>query len=45
MFLQNFMGILSRGLLLPFAVVSNHGGERSDVGLLGNGIYFTDNFG
>ena len=36
------MGILSRGLLLPLVVVSEHGGARSDAGMLGNAIYFTD---
>ncbi|CAK8671220.1 unnamed protein product [Clavelina lepadiformis] len=39
---QNFIGILSRGLLPPLVVVSEHGGERSDVGMLGNAIYFAD---
>ncbi len=37
---QNFLGILSRGLLLPKVVVSDYGGERSDAGSLGTGIYF-----
>ena len=38
----NFLGtcILSRGLLLPKIVVSDFGGERSDAGSLGTGIYF-----
>jgi poly [ADP-ribose] polymerase len=39
---QNFLGILSRGLLLPKLVVSDYGGERSDAGSLGTGIYFGD---
>ncbi|RDD38355.1 Poly [ADP-ribose] polymerase 4 [Trichoplax sp. H2] len=38
----NFVGILSRGLLMPRIVVSSHGGKRSDVGHLGSGIYFAD---
>ncbi|XP_065198502.1 protein mono-ADP-ribosyltransferase PARP4-like isoform X2 [Sycon ciliatum] len=37
---SNFVGILSRGLLLPKVVVEEHGRSRSDSGLLGNGIYF-----
>nr|XP_047129288.1 protein mono-ADP-ribosyltransferase PARP4 isoform X3 [Hydra vulgaris] len=37
---ENLVGILSRGLLLPKVVVDQHGGERTDVGMLGNGIYF-----
>ena len=37
---SNFLGILSRGLLLPKIVVSDFGGERSDAGSLGTGIYF-----
>lgn len=39
---QNFVGILSRGLLLPKIVVDDFGGSRSDPGMLGSGIYFTD---
>ncbi|XP_072433534.1 protein mono-ADP-ribosyltransferase PARP4 isoform X2 [Chiloscyllium punctatum] len=38
---SNFVGILSRGLLLPKMVVENHGVERTDVGNLGSGIYFS----
>ncbi|XP_074983372.1 protein mono-ADP-ribosyltransferase PARP4 isoform X6 [Caretta caretta] len=38
----NFVGILSRGLLLPKIVVEDHGMERTDVGNLGSGIYFSD---
>ena len=37
----NFVGLLSRGLLMPKIVVSR-GGGRTDAGLLGNGIYFSD---
>ena len=36
----NFLGILSRGLLLPKIVVSDFGGKRSDAESLGTGIYF-----
>ncbi|XP_062287689.1 protein mono-ADP-ribosyltransferase PARP4 [Scomber scombrus] len=39
---NNFVGILSRGLLLPRVGVEHHGIERTDVGYLGSGIYFTD---
>uniref|UniRef100_A0A3Q1GJ99 Poly [ADP-ribose] polymerase n=1 Tax=Acanthochromis polyacanthus TaxID=80966 RepID=A0A3Q1GJ99_9TELE len=39
---SNFVGILSRGLLLPRAAVEHHGIERTDVGNLGSGIYFTN---
>ena len=37
---KNFVGILSRGLLLPRVVVDDFGGTRSDPGMLGSGIYF-----
>merc|ERR1712137_586980 len=37
----NFVGLLSRGILMPKIVVSR-GGGRTDAGLLGNGIYFSD---
>ncbi|XP_046570901.1 protein mono-ADP-ribosyltransferase PARP4-like [Haliotis rubra] len=37
---ENFVGILSRGLLLPKVVVENYGGQRSDAGMLGGGLYF-----
>ncbi|BFZ25340.1 hypothetical protein BsWGS_28378 [Bradybaena similaris] len=37
---ENFVGILSRGLLLPKIVVDDFGGKRSDAGMLGSGIYF-----
>ncbi|XP_057306524.1 protein mono-ADP-ribosyltransferase PARP4-like isoform X2 [Hydractinia symbiolongicarpus] len=37
---KNFVGILSRGLLLPKIVVNDYGGSRTDAGMLGNGIYF-----
>ncbi|NXV74308.1 PARP4 polymerase, partial [Atlantisia rogersi] len=39
---HNFMGILSRGLLMPKVVVEDHGLERTDIGNLGSGIYFSD---
>ncbi|XP_047457616.1 protein mono-ADP-ribosyltransferase PARP4 isoform X5 [Mugil cephalus] len=39
---SNFVGILSRGLLLPRVGVEHHGIERTDVGNLGSGIYFGD---
>ncbi|MCA9685769.1 MAG: WGR domain-containing protein [Myxococcales bacterium] len=38
--IRNWVGILSRGILLPKAVVSM-GGERTDEGWLGAGIYFS----
>lgn len=38
---ENWVGILSRGLLLPKVVVSL-GVHRTDAGWLGNGIYFGD---
>ncbi|XP_029458355.1 protein mono-ADP-ribosyltransferase PARP4 isoform X2 [Rhinatrema bivittatum] len=38
----NFVGILSRGLLLPKMVVEDYGLERTDIGNLGSGIYFGD---
>ncbi|GFO43316.1 poly [ADP-ribose] polymerase, partial [Plakobranchus ocellatus] len=37
---ENFVGILSRGLLLPKVIVDEFGGTRSDAGMLGSGIYF-----
>ncbi|NXU50981.1 PARP4 polymerase, partial [Turnix velox] len=39
---RNFMGILSRGLLIPKVVVEDLGLERTDIGNLGSGIYFSD---
>jgi poly [ADP-ribose] polymerase len=39
--IQNWVGILSRGILLPKIVVSM-GVNRTDAGWLGNGIYFGD---
>mmetsp|Transcript_30972 Transcript_30972/g.40892 ORF Transcript_30972/g.40892 Transcript_30972/m.40892 type:complete len:895 (-) Transcript_30972:265-2949(-) len=39
--LCNFVGLLSRGILLPKIVVSM-GGTRTDGGWLGDGIYFGD---
>ena len=38
---QNWVGILSRGILLPKVVVKM-GVRRTDAGWLGNGIYFGD---
>ncbi|XP_019507947.1 PREDICTED: poly [ADP-ribose] polymerase 4 isoform X1 [Hipposideros armiger] len=38
---RNFVGILSRGLLLP-KVVEDRGVKRTDIGNLGSGIYFSD---
>ena len=38
---SNFIGLLSRGILLPKVVV-NRGGQRTDAGFLGAGIYFGD---
>ncbi|XP_049583917.1 protein mono-ADP-ribosyltransferase PARP4 isoform X2 [Syngnathus scovelli] len=39
---SNFVGILSRGLLLPCVGVEDYGIKRTDAGNLGNGIYFSD---
>ncbi len=39
--IQNWVGILSRGILMPKIVVSM-GVRRTDAGWLGNGIYFGD---
>uniref|UniRef100_UPI003AAC9FB8 protein mono-ADP-ribosyltransferase PARP4 n=1 Tax=Centroberyx gerrardi TaxID=166262 RepID=UPI003AAC9FB8 len=39
---SSFVGILSRGLLLPRMGVEHHGIERTDIGNLGSGIYFSD---
>ncbi|XP_071492982.1 protein mono-ADP-ribosyltransferase PARP4-like [Diadema antillarum] len=39
---RNFLGILSRGILLPKIVVEMFGIERWDAGMLGSGIYFGD---
>ncbi|XP_069829008.1 protein mono-ADP-ribosyltransferase PARP4-like [Dendropsophus ebraccatus] len=38
----NFLGILSRGLMLANSIVEEFGGERTDIGNLGSGIYFSD---
>ncbi|XP_054995973.1 protein mono-ADP-ribosyltransferase PARP4 isoform X2 [Sorex araneus] len=38
---QSFVGILSRGLLLP-RVVEDRGVKRTDIGNLGSGIYFSN---
>jgi len=40
---ENWLGILSRGLLLPDNVTQKLGVKRTDVGLLGSGIYFAQN--
>ncbi len=40
---NNCVGILSRGLILP-RYLSNEEIVRTDIGLLGFGIYFTDDF-
>ncbi|XP_041352469.1 protein mono-ADP-ribosyltransferase PARP4-like isoform X2 [Gigantopelta aegis] len=37
---ENFVGIFSRGLLLPKIVVDDFGGTRTDAGTLGSGVYF-----
>ncbi|XP_029386605.1 protein mono-ADP-ribosyltransferase PARP4 [Echeneis naucrates] len=42
---SNFVGLLSRGLLLPRVGVEHHGIERTDIGNLGSGIYFTNAVG
>ena len=39
--IKNWVGILSRGILMPKIVVSM-GVNRTDAGWLGNGIYFGD---
>ncbi|XP_063954630.1 protein mono-ADP-ribosyltransferase PARP4-like isoform X5 [Lytechinus pictus] len=39
---SNFLGILSRGLLMPKIVVDDLGVSRTDAGMLGHGIYFAD---
>ncbi|XP_070832623.1 protein mono-ADP-ribosyltransferase PARP4 [Chaetodon trifascialis] len=39
---SNYVGILSRGLLLPHVGVRPHEIKRTDFGDLGSGIYFTD---
>uniref|UniRef100_A0A672JAG4 Poly [ADP-ribose] polymerase n=1 Tax=Salarias fasciatus TaxID=181472 RepID=A0A672JAG4_SALFA len=39
---KNFVGILSRGLMLPRVLEEVHGVQRRDAGELGSGIYFTD---
>ncbi len=38
----NFLNIVYRGLLLPRVGVEQHGIERTDIGNLGGGIYFSD---
>ncbi|XP_064627264.1 protein mono-ADP-ribosyltransferase PARP4-like isoform X2 [Lineus longissimus] len=39
---HNFVGILSRGLLPPKVIVDDYGGTRSDIGMLGSGMYFSN---
>ncbi|ELR19183.1 ubiquitin domain containing protein [Acanthamoeba castellanii str. Neff] len=39
--ISNWVGILSRGVLLPH-IVTQSGGTRTDAGMLGAGIYFGD---
>ncbi|CAF4227906.1 unnamed protein product [Rotaria sp. Silwood2] len=39
---NNFLGILSRGLLMPKMVVDDLGVLRTDIGCLGYGLYFSD---
>ena len=39
---NNFLGILTRGLMLPKHVINEFGDIRSDIGMLGSGIYFSD---
>jgi poly [ADP-ribose] polymerase len=39
--ISNWVGILSRGVLLPH-IVTQGGGTRTDAGMLGAGIYFGD---
>ncbi|RXN35111.1 poly [ADP-ribose] polymerase 4 isoform X1 [Labeo rohita] len=39
---SSLVGILSRGLLLPRVGVEQYGIERTDIGNLGGGIYFSD---
>ncbi|CAF4052927.1 unnamed protein product, partial [Adineta steineri] len=38
----NFLGILSRGLVMPKMVLEELGVARTDIGCLGYGIYFSD---
>ncbi|XP_041092549.1 protein mono-ADP-ribosyltransferase PARP4-like [Polyodon spathula] len=42
---SSFVGILSRGLLLPKVAVEQHGIDRTDIGNLGCGIYFSNALG
>ncbi|XP_034759163.2 protein mono-ADP-ribosyltransferase PARP4-like [Acipenser ruthenus] len=39
---SSFVGILSRGLLLPKVAIEQHGIDRTDIGNLGCGIYFSN---
>jgi len=40
--ISNWVGILSRGVLLPHIVTNKYGVNRTDAGMLGAGIYFGD---
>lgn len=40
---NNYVGLLSRGILLPKLVLSQGLTKRTDFGYLGHGIYFSDN--
>lgn len=40
--ISNWVGLLSRGMLMPKSVVTL-GGKRTDYGLLGSGLYFGGN--
>ena len=40
---SNYVGLLSRGILLPKLVLSKGLTQRTDFGFLGHGIYFSDN--
>jgi len=39
--ISNWVGILSRGMLMPH-IVTQRGISRTDAGMLGTGIYFGD---
>ncbi|CAF1684492.1 unnamed protein product, partial [Adineta ricciae] len=39
---SNFLGILSRGLAMPKMVIEEFGIDRTDIGCLGHGIYFSN---
>ena len=42
LFYSSFLLLLVSGLLLPKIVVDDFGGNRSDPGMLGHGIYFSN---